>query len=286
MYRMFHASPFCFGFECLSKSTCGYFCGRQWRSAVLCAGRSLGLCSPLWFVPWLWYTFRNMYGLLTFVRHTSFLFAAIVLALSAVSCSQPNTALQEESDTLRTTAEALDRDTFWADELESSVLTARLSGADGIDSSVPVSPKTVAISVQESGCAPVYPEVEGFASLDVSALSEGALRVLNRFCAAVIAEEPPFELMADGRTYVLSLFLYDLSRLPRGRGFGRYVLGKPFVSDELCQCPVRFFYKAESQVKAATYKADGIDFFLYVVQEDGEWKIQQIVYGERRETHE
>ena len=223
--------------------------------------------------------------------------------VAVTACSNPNNGNESENNTtLRYTADVIVNNTQWTAELETKVLTTPVNGADGIEKSITAAPDNVFASGSEELYEPLYPEIPGFSRLNTSSLDVGALQLLDGFCSAITANSDADNFMAKGDLYSLVLFLYDLDET-NGPLFKSYILGEPFKSDEIFQCPVRFYYdntKVPGTEQSGTPAAQQIgatngstvdankqtgssfephlDVYLYLKQDEGAWKVHQIAY--------
>ncbi len=200
--------------------------------------------------------------------------------------------------TLRASTEELDLKTEWTQLLEATRLTDNIEKADGLSDKLDASISIVFASGKEENYNPVYPCVEGFSVIDTSLLSDEAKSIVNGFCMAVIKNEGMETYMAKKSLYSLLIFLYDIESQKsmentRGPLFSDYLLGQPFDSDEIIQCPVRFFYtenysvtsdknseenknKKDDLINTGFYYKRHADINLYLVKEGLEYKISQI----------
>ncbi len=191
-------------------------------------------------------------------------FAFIILLLS--SCSRPSSVYRNESETLRSQLLRKEIAETWSQELESSILTQKIEVPGGIERGMNVSPKVLAASRPDAETKPLYPEIEGFAVLDVSALPEQALSVLHSFCTAIKNASDADPYMVRSSIYSLFLFRTELMEyFGFTPVFASYTLGQPFISDTVCQCPVRFTRK----------NGKFIDVYVYL-DRTSSWKVKSI----------
>lgn len=155
------------------------------------------------------------------------------------SCSQPVGTMEFTAETLRTNARSMEKNTKWAQDLDSSMITNAYTDADGISKSIYITPEIIYASKSPEYSTPVYPYLSGFTYLDTSALTENQKSTLDSFCNAIITKSNADSYMAPSSLYTLVLFRYDISTR-KDLVLSEYVLGQPFVTDELIQCPVRF----------------------------------------------
>ncbi len=178
--------------------------------------------------------------------------ALFSLTLFFSSCSHNSLDSEFEMYTLRKESEELGASIKWEQEIESSVMNSRLIGADGIVKSLAGNPQYIFASGAEDEYDPIYPMIEGFASLDMRNCPEAARRTLDEFCTAIASAKNAEYYMAQGCMYSLVLFKYDLGNLGYST-FSSYILGEPFVSQEIMQCPVRFLTKDDFTLDVLLY---------------------------------
>lgn len=211
----------------------------------------------------------------------------MLLASSAlVSCANSSSAIVADynAETLRSRAENKENSTLWTRELESMRLAEDITHAPDADSSVKLTPSAAAVCTYSA--KPLYPQLEGFGSLDTSLLSQDVRNVLDSFCRAVSAEQPVDTLMAKDSLYSAVLFQDDLKGVWKERFnedfpekadglelFTRTLYGEPFIDSGMYDIPVRLYC-------AAGY----IDTDVSLVQEDGAFKINQIQIRDRENT--
>ncbi len=202
------------------------------------------------------------------MKKTVFFISISLLILSFFSCSVEKVEFQdEEIVTLRKTISQVSDKIYWTQELDSSILESRVNGADGISKSMTADPSNIFASGAESFYEPVYPAFEDFALLDTSSLVEVARNNLAGFCNSVVEKRPADSYMDPNEMYALVIFNYDVNR--EGKKFTGYVLGEPFETDSLLQCPVRFFEKGGAFQDVLVYlnskkeyKVSAIEFVL------------------------
>ena len=223
--------------------------------------------------------------------------------LAPFSCKKNVEPELEEYTPLSKIASDLSGSAEWAYEIESGRLDKKIDSFEAISKSVSLSPLALAALEGAFPMASVYPELEGFGSLDTSSLQGELLEMIKAFCLEALdytkkAEE--FERLSAAKKkqgeeaeeedssessgaqesevkkdsskidsffakrslFSLALFLED------GKSAGvlkSFVVGKPFVGEELIEVPVRWTGEKETLYTK-----------LYPVQEGESWKIQQI----------
>ncbi|MCR5764266.1 MAG: hypothetical protein K6G00_12875 [Treponema sp.] len=187
------------------------------------------------------------------------------------SCSKKNSPAKKLS-TLRDEAVILESRLSWADELpekpEEYVLLEQDVGSDPV--LVILNQETAGKSDQEHAH---YPSLPDFTVLDTSAYEESQKSVIENFCTAIIQRTSADSYIMSGYMHAMVLFRYNLEKEGVSlENIEDYVLGKPFINEKECQCPVRFYLDDE------TY----IDVNLYIVKAGQNWKIHQIEYKARK----
>ncbi len=200
------------------------------------------------------------------------IFALIVFSLLApFSCKKKGGGPSKEYTPLSKSAGDLSAGAQWAYELESDKLSKKIDSFESISKSVPLSP--LAIAALEGG-APmrgIWPSLEGFENLDTSGIQGELLETIRAFCRALAdftgAPEQEDSSAVDAffsskGLFSLALFFADAKD---AGAIDSYVIGRPFVGEELIEVPVR--WTGEKEVLYTK---------LYPVQEGESWKIQQI----------
>lgn len=219
-----------------------------------------------------------------------------VFCAAVFSCKKnAQRALEERTELSRKIDEAREK-AAWAYEIEGERLSKKISSADAIDRNIPLSP--LAMIALEGGkpFTAIFPELEGFASLDTSDIQGEVLDTVDGFCRALIehtsllpesnVKKSEDEEKEDGETeeeaektaqrdsskidgyfskstlYSLVLFLADSEAAGAVKSF---VVGRPFIDDENIEVPIRF------SCENATLYA-----LAYPAPNEESWKIQQI----------
>ncbi|MBR6193570.1 MAG: hypothetical protein IKQ66_05355 [Treponema sp.] len=178
------------------------------------------------------------------MRKTS-IFLNILLVYTALfffSCSVGIEAYQDYTDvTLRQTIGQIAQRTYWTHDVDGSILSSKIVGADGVSQMFTASPSCIFASGAESLYPPVYPDIEGFAVLNTSGLNSSAMANLSGFCNAIVEKKSADTFMDRDSIYSLVIFNYDINR--EGKKFTSFILGEPSNSGPIIQCPVRFLEK-------------------------------------------
>jgi|GEM_PF-1353115 len=191
---------------------------------------------------------------------------SVCVFLTSCSRTKKNAASDLNEGTLRTeTAEHL-KTVIWTDEIDGGVLKDKKVKNDMVSDTVSLTP-AVLCTFSVPGEEPIYPEIENFGSLDVRGVSAEQWKTINGFCEAVMNDKDADIFMTEEGLASLVLFyadMRDISGQKENQACVSWLPGKPFISDELYQVPVRFIYKEYD-----------IDLMLYLDASAG-WKIDQI----------
>ena len=175
------------------------------------------------------------------MKKVDFLFRILPLATLFLffSCSAGIEIYQDYTDvTLRQTIGQIAQKIYWTPDIDGSILSSKVSGADGIAAAMVPNPSNIFASGAEQLYEPVYPDIAGFALLNTSSLGEAALANLKGFCNAVVEKKSADSFMDSESIYALVIFNYDINR--ENKKFSSYILGEPFNNGPVIQCPVRF----------------------------------------------
>ena len=197
------------------------------------------------------------------------------MCAAVCSCRKKTEKVLEEYTPLSKTAEELSVNSEWAFEMEADRLSKKIDSFEAISKSVPLTP--LAMAALEGGLPMrgVYPDLNGFENLDTSGLQGELLETIRAFCKAYLdftnsvpAEgEEKMSMDLDALFYSKTLFSLSLF-LADSKDAGAvddFVIGRPFVGDDLIEVPVRFSGKKKF-----------LFCKLYPIAEGDSWKIQQI----------
>jgi hypothetical protein len=86
----------------------------------------------------------------------------------------------------------------------------------------------------------IYPQLEGFGSLNTSLLDDEKRTLVSAFCEAVMAhnKEKAESLMNPQNAFLLTVFFDDIKNVSFTK---RYIVGQPGMRGSLWQVPVRFY---------------------------------------------
>ena len=224
--------------------------------------------------------------------------AIFALGAALFSCRGKVEVELEEYTPLSKEASDLSEGAQWAYEIESGRLEKKIDSVEAISKSVPLAPLAVVALGGAVASAPVWPELDGFGSLDVSNIQGELLETIKTFCRDMLeyskgaAEYEKYQAaqkaakkegkendsqdesvpqkdsskidaaFSSRSLFSLALFLADSQ--PAGV-LKSFVIGRPFVGEELIEVPVR--WTGQKQILYTK---------LYPAQEGESWKIQQI----------
>ena len=189
-------------------------------------------------------------------------------SIAALSCTQNTVSASEGYETLKEEAVQKESLLTWTQELEGTILTEKIQGADGLEKSLASSGSNIFASGSEAEYPPIYPQIEGFSSLDISAMEDSVRTLLKGFCNSIISKSDSDSFFKKDSLYTLVLFRYDLSfqyntSYPAFKGF---ILGEPFINENVYQCPIRFTEKSGKHT----------DVCAYLEKEGGVYKISAL----------
>lgn len=222
--------------------------------------------------------------------------AVLCLAVLFISCRKKKEVVLEEYTPLSKEANDLSGVAQWAYEIENGRLEKKIDSFEAIDKSVPLLPMTIVALDGGSPMTAVYPELDGFGSLDTSPMQGELYETIKNFCSGVLEylegaaefdayqerlkksedgasesgeEEVPQKdsskidaLFSSRSIFSLALFLADSRQAGLLKSF---VIGRPFMGDDLMEVPVLW-----------TGENEKLYTRLYPRMEGESWKIQQI----------
>ena len=235
----------------------------------------------------------------------SILFTSI-LVLTFISCSNVADVevVTEAPSTLKSVVLDKEFDVTWTNELEGERLSENIySDSEHISDYYYLSPENVIVSHKDE--EPIYPELIGFGSLDTRNIPSSIKYIITSFCDSLTKDlSHGAEQYFDSNYYFNYVFFksdlisrwksifneeYPLSeKLKEDENnvseasndekeveeekkddfilFNKYILGKPFVADNIIQQPVRFYRNKKK-----------LDLLIYINIDNN--KIFQIVEG-------
>lgn len=217
---------------------------------------------------------------------------AVIFCAAFSSCKKKaQRALEERTELSKKIDEAREK-AAWAYEIEGERLSKKISSVDAIEKNIPLEPLSMIALEGGRSFSAIFPELEGFASLDTTDIQGGVLDTVNGFCRALIEHTSPSRKKdlkkkesegKDGEseedsaqddsskidgyfseTTLYSLVLFFADSEPAG-AVKSFMVGKPFVDDENIEVPLRLSCE-NATVYALAYPAPNEDT----------WKIQQI----------
>ena len=180
------------------------------------------------------------------------LFSSLIIFLTFCFFSCSNTTaskiITSDGNNLREKIQNKESSVNWTKPLEENRLSESIDKNDKLTSSVKVNPEIMMIL--KSDFPPVYPYIENFESLDISELKpawKGIVKKLFEVFNTDLNKLP--ENMIDNK-YIFNyvFFVYDLKEqwkenfkeeFKTENAFSSYIIGKPFISDDIVQIPVR-----------------------------------------------
>lgn len=172
-----------------------------------------------------------------------------------------------EKQTLRSSVDAYDEKIEWTENLEEKEASGT-GQPEKMAANVKSSVQSVILSYENKESS--YPYIEGFASLYLGNAEEECISAVRKFAENLVADGENISLMASGREYELSVFLYNYRNVLSGQESSDFILGNPFISDEQVQFPVRVYFK--SSITNYELKPH-VDFFVYLSKGESGWKI-------------
>lgn len=170
----------------------------------------------------------------------------------------------------------------WTEEIDGEILTRDINYSDGFDQRLRLSINSYFLGGKELSFKEIKPSIPNFANLDISAYDKDVLDIVKSFCESILKSEDAYENFNQDFLHSYVVFDYNLKSLIKENGvLVEYILGEPFVSEKVYQCPVRFFYeplneKNDKYEYLDKFNLPYFDLLLYLDFLSSEWKISQI----------
>lgn len=204
----------------------------------------------------------------------SFLMILSLFILSGCKDPSKQASLFHYEDNLKHIASEKSEETAWTQEIEKNRLSQKISSIDYVNSSLRLTPRTMIAFESGMNRNAVYPELDGFGSLDISDIDPLAMELVENFCTAYTKDEECEKFMYKDSIFSLVLFMHDSKQFTGNKKELRWLVGKAYVLDNVFEIPVRFS-DGKRQMK--------VNFFLKddtVNTEKPEYKILDIeIYG-------
>lgn len=139
----------------------------------------------------------------------SILFTAILMGITG--CSTKDKKADSDSDlTLRAQSEKRFKEIEWTDPIEKDRLTQNISESPKIAKTIKLTPVIFLCGDYAKNIEPVYPNLDGFGSLDTSGIPDEIKLSVTSFSENLCTLSANDELMMAGSVYELALFESDL----------------------------------------------------------------------------
>lgn len=189
----------------------------------------------------------------------------ILIGFSFISCShKKNIKIESNSaETIKQIINEKNSTLIWSNEIEPNRLNEKIIiNEEKIAKEVERTPLMV-IS-QNFDCNPVYPELDGFTNLDISAMNESLKKTVNDFCEE-FSNKNIFTNIGkfyNSKFVFNSVLFLDDFKLSYEKKIGKfpyksdstdektglcssYIIGKPDISSEFFEIPVRFYCQSK-----------------------------------------
>ena len=196
------------------------------------------------------------------------IFSALLVTLLFFSCSNTSTSkiITSDGNNLRETIQNKESSINWTKPLEENRLSESLEKNDNVNSAVKLTPEIM--MVLKSDFPPVYPYLEDFESLDTTDLLPIWRDLVRKLFEVLNTDIKTFPENMIDKKYMFNyvFFVHDLQEqwkenfneeFKTEKAFSRYIIGKPFISDDIVQLPVKLFTEKGSLNIMVIVKNDG-----------------------------
>lgn len=169
--------------------------------------------------------------------------SAIVFSIMFLffSCStEINNQVMTGEDNLKSIAAQKEKTVQWTQELEKNRLSQKIDSIEYINQFLRLNPPTMTAFEAGMSRTVIYPELDGFASLDISDVDANIISLINSFCKSLANETECDSFMNSESIFSLALFLYDAENYGFDFKNTKWLIGKAFVLENAFEIPVRF----------------------------------------------
>lgn len=167
----------------------------------------------------------------------------ISLSLSAGCKNAAQTQTDESEWSLKKIADEKNDKIQWTQELEKGRLAKKVTRNDYISGPVTFNPESIIALDAGRSFKEIYPEIDGFASLDIRDIDSEALNLVQSFFTSLIEKKECDEFMESDSIYSLAIFSFDLKQKNLDPAACSYIIGKGYFSDNAFEIPVRLYNK-------------------------------------------
>lgn len=161
---------------------------------------------------------------------------SILILLS--SCS--NSAVSDKllnSESLKSVTDSKRENLQWTLELEKTRLSEKIHTFDYISPTNKLNPDTFMAFEAGNERPAMFPQLNGFGSLDITDIDPSALAVVDKFCSSVIKNEECEQLFEENSVYSLVLFMHDTKNYDYNSNW--WYVGKGYFEGGALEIPVR-----------------------------------------------
>ena len=170
-----------------------------------------------------------------------------VISFFFISCEASYLRLDKSSDTLKSLSNQIEENSDWTDEIEKDILSAPKVN-NSLNSRSRITTESLIFSKTELNIDPVYPSLSKIGLLNQSNLTEEQLNKIKSTCDSFISKDNIAANFDVNNLYVYKIFEYKLNKkINEMFELKKYIIGEAFVSEDVIQIPVKFFYKLSNK---------------------------------------
>lgn len=163
-----------------------------------------------------------------------------IFILTFSSCNNANSLdITQDINTLKNVVSQRNENIKWTGEVEPNRLTEKIHTSPYISKSLSLTPNVMIAFEGGMPREPVFPQIDNFGSLDISNLDYKIISNINSFFDQLKNNENCDSFMDSNSIFALSLFLYDLQQIDFSLNDLSWIIGKPFLMDDIFEIPIR-----------------------------------------------
>lgn len=185
------------------------------------------------------------------------LFFCGIFALFFFGCKNASSSeIVSEQNTLKSLTNSKLQNIQWTNEIEKNRLKEKIHSSLVVSKSLSLTPDVMIALEGGIPRNPIYPSIDDFGSLDISDLDYKIYDLINSFFIDLKNSKNCDFYIAKNSIFAISLFMYDLGQLSFSLNNLSWIMGKPFLDEEIIEVPIRLNNETNS-----------IDIHLYLKDE-------------------
>lgn len=203
-----------------------------------------------------------------------FIFSFVIFSLCSCKNNTETKLIFSESDTIKNTVKSKENNITWSKELEGERLQTPVNEKnENLSKDIEIS--TEVLKILENQKKSVYPSFDNFGSLDTSKLNNSAKEKITEVCTILLDSDISSLSSHFESKYLFNcvFFINELQTTWKEKfykdfsGFTKYILGEPFIGEQIIQLPIRFYCNTTT-LDVTLYLSKENNYSIYQIKID------------------